>query len=73
MAEQFGIIFLLETDLANAMVTELTDYSVFEKSFYTDRTFPKDADYLIRVRIKKIKFIIKETMYGINTLAGQYF
>jgi|JI9StandDraft_1071089.scaffolds.fasta_scaffold01052_14 hypothetical protein len=73
MAGQFGIIFLPETDLANAMVTELTDYSVFEKVFYTDRTFPKDADYLIRVRIKKNQIYNKETLYGINTLAGQYF
>ncbi len=66
MTGQYGINFLPEIDLAKGMETELADYSVFEKVFYTDRNFPKDADYLIRVRIKKNQIYNKETMYGIG-------
>lgn len=66
MTGHYGINFLPEIDLAKAMETELADYSLFEKVFYTDRNFPKDADYLIRVRIKKNQIYNKETMYGIG-------
>ncbi len=66
MTGHYGINFLPEIDLAKAMETELADYSLFEKVFYTDRTFPKDVDYLIRVRIKKNQIYNKETMYGIG-------
>ena len=59
MTGHYGINFLPEIDLAKGMETELADYSVFEKVFYTDRNFPKDADYLIRVRIKKNQIYIK--------------
>ena len=64
---------LLLIESAKAMKTELESYSVFQKVFDTDRTFPKDADYLIRVRVKKNQIYNKETMYGINTLALQYY
>lgn len=73
LADEFRINFLMESDLAKAMKTELESYSVFEKVFHTDRTYPKNADYLIRVRINKNQVYDKETMYGINTLALQYY
>lgn len=66
---RFSLDLFLEAELAKAMETELADYSVFEKVFYTDRTYPKDADYLIRVRIMKNQMYIKRSLYGINTLA----
>ena len=73
LVDNFKINFLLEIESAKAMKTELESYSVFQKVFDTDRTFPKDADYLIRVRVKKNQIYNKETMYGINTLALQYY
>lgn len=66
MTGHYRLNFLPEIDLAKAMETELVDYSLFEKVFYTDRIFPKDADYLIRVRIKKNQIYNKETIYGIG-------
>ncbi len=66
ITSHYRINFLPEIDFAKAMETELADYSVFEKVFYTDRTFPKGADYLIRVKIIKNQVYNKETMYGIG-------
>lgn len=60
----YRLIFLPEIDLAKAMESELVDYNVFDKIFYTDRTNPKDADFLISCKLKKNQIYSKQTIYG---------
>jgi hypothetical protein len=66
--ERYSMKFLPEIDLAKGLESELTGYSIFEKVFYTDRSEPKNSDYIFLCKIKKNRIYSKGTIYAATTL-----